>query len=40
MISDIMKELAADLPEDSWIIIVCGFIFIFGLFYYMIKSEL
>ena len=39
MISDIMKELE-DLPEDSWIIIVCGFIFIFGLFYSMIKSEL
>ena len=40
MISDIMKELATDLPEGSWIIIVWGFIWIFGVFYYMIKSEL
>ena len=39
MISDIMKELA-NLPEGSWIIIACGFIWIFGLYYYLIKSEL
>lgn len=40
MISDIIKELTTDLPEGSWIIIVCGFIFIFGFYYYLIKSEL
>lgn len=39
MISDIMKELE-NLPEGSWIIIVCGLVFIFGLYYYLIKSEL
>ena len=26
--------------SDIWILFVCIFIFIFGLFYYMIKSEL
>ena len=39
MISDIMKELA-NLPEGSWIIIAWGFIWVFGLFYCIIKSEL
>ena len=26
--------------SDIWILLVCGFIFIFGLFYGMVKSEL
>ena len=39
MISDIMNELS-NLPEGSWIIIVCGLIFLVGFYYYLIKSEL